>query len=116
MSVNFKTVPWIESGLGKISLLYQICIKLNIKRPIIVTDKGLYKIGYLDRIIEILKKKNIQSTVYKDVLADPPEYNIFEAVELFHEFDADGVIGLGGGSSMDVAKAVSYFSMNKIPI
>ena len=42
MNINFKTVPWIESGLGKISLLYEICFKLNIKRPIIVTDKGLY--------------------------------------------------------------------------
>ncbi|MDA9558606.1 iron-containing alcohol dehydrogenase [Alphaproteobacteria bacterium] len=116
MDINFKTVSWIESGLGKISILSEICIKLNINRPIIITDKGLYKLGYIDKINTILKKNNIQSSVYKDVLADPPEYNIFEAVKLFHEFEADGVIGLGGGSSMDVAKAVSYFSINKIPI
>ena len=116
MAINFKTVPWIESGLGKIAVLYEICLKLNINRPIIITDKGLYNLGYVDKINAILKKNNIQSSVYKDVLADPPEYNIFEAVKLFHEFEADGVIGLGGGSSMDVAKAVSYFSINKIPI
>ena len=116
MDINFKTVPWIESGLGKIAVLYEICLKLNINRPIIITDKGLYNLGYVDKINAILKKNNIQSSVYKDVLADPPEYNIFEAVKLFHEFEADGVIGLGGGSSMDVAKAVSYFSINKIPI
>ena len=116
MSISFKTVPWIESGLGKISTLFEICIKLNINRPIIITDKGLYKLGYVNKVIKILKKNNIQSSVYKDVLADPPEYNIFEAVKLFHEFESDGVIGLGGGSSMDVAKAVSYFSINKIPI
>ena len=116
MDINFKTVPWIESGLGKIAVLYEICLKLNINRPIIITDRGLYSLGYVDKINEILKKNNIQPTVYNDVLADPPESNIFEAVKHFHEFEADGVIGLGGGSSMDVAKAVSYFSINKIPI
>ena len=116
MSISFKTVPWIESGLGKISLISNICKKLHVKRPIIVTDKGLSDLGYVDRIDKILKKSNIHSCVYNDVLADPPEYNIFEAVNVSHAYDADGVIGLGGGSSMDVAKAVSYFSINKIPI
>ena len=57
MDINFKTVPWIESGLGKITVLYEICLKLNINRPIIITDKGLYNLGYVDKINAILKKK-----------------------------------------------------------
>ena len=116
MSIIFKTVPWIEAGLGKIITLSEICIKLNIKRPLIVTDKGLYNLGYVDKINNIIKKKSLQATIYKDVLADPPEKNIFEAVKLFHDFKSDGVIGFGGGSSMDVAKAASFFSINTIPI
>ena len=116
MSLSFQTVPFIESGLGKVSVLPDICRKLNIKKPIIITDKGLYEIGLVDKIEKVLDKENIEKYVYKDVLADPPESNIFDAVKLFEDFGADGVIGFGGGSSMDVAKAVSYFSINKISI
>ena len=116
MSFAFKTVPWIVSGLGKISSIADICIKLNIKRPIIITDMGLFKIGFVEKLQASLKENNLESCVYKDVLADPPEYNIFDAIKLYNSFSADGVIGFGGGSSMDVAKAVSYFCINKIPI
>ena len=116
MSINFRTVPWIEVGLGKIKLLPSVCDKLNIKNPIIITDKGLSKLGYIENIETILNDKNIDVCVYNDVLADPPENNIFEAVKLFQNNNSDGVIGFGGGSSMDVAKAVAYFSMNNIPI
>ena len=116
MSISFQTVPFVESGLGKISVLPNICKKLNIKKPIIITDKGLSDIGLVDKIEKILEKDNIEKCVYKDVLADPPESNIFDAVDMFNDFGADGVIGFGGGSSMDVAKAVSYFTKNKIAI
>ncbi len=116
MSVKFQTVPLIESGLNKVHFLTNICNQLNIKRPIIITDEGLYNLGFVEKIEKILKKKNISSCVYKKVLADPPENNIFEAVNLYKSFNADGVIGLGGGSPMDVAKAVSYFSINSIEI
>ena len=60
--------------------------------------------------------KNILFSVYNKVLADPPENNIFEAVDQYKKHKADGVIGFGGGSSMDVAKAVSYFSINNVNI
>ena len=116
MSISFQTVPSIESGLGKISVLPDVCNRLNIKKPIIVTDQGLFQLGLVEKLEKILEKSNIQTCVYKDVLADPPEHNIFDAVNLFEDFGADGVIGFGGGSSMDVAKAVSYFSINKISI
>ncbi len=116
MSLSFQTVPSIESGLGKISVLPDVCHRLNIKKPIVITDKGLFQLGLVEKIEKILERNNIHTYVYKDVLADPPESNIFDAVKLYDDFGADGVIGFGGGSSMDVAKAVSYFSINKIPI
>jgi alcohol dehydrogenase len=116
MSINFQTVPFIESGYGKLATLPKICRKFNIKRPIIVTDKGLFDIGYIDSVTELLEKENIENCLFKDVLADPPESNIFDAVKVFKSFKADGVIGFGGGSSMDVAKAVAYFSKNSLPI
>ncbi len=116
MSLNFRTVPLVESGLGKISILSDVCNQLNIKKPLIITDQGLFKLGFVKEIEKSLSIKNISPCVYNSVKADPPESNIFEAVNLFQNHKADGVIGFGGGSSMDVAKAVSYFSINNVNI
>ena len=116
MSLNFQTVPLVESGLGKISILSDTCNKLNIKKPLIITDQGLFKLGFVEKIENNLIINNIFPSVYNKVLADPPESNIFEAVDLYQNHKADGVIGFGGGSSMDVAKAVSYFSINNVNI
>ena len=116
MSLNFRTVPLVESGLGKISILSNVCNQLNIKKPLIITDQGLFKLGFVEEIEKSLSIKNISPCVYNRVKADPPESNIFEAVNLFQNHKADGVVGFGGGSSMDVAKAVSYFSINNINI
>ena len=116
MSLNFQTVPLVESGLGKISILSEVCNQLNIKKPLIITDQGLFKLGFVEEIEKSLTIKNILPSVYNRVKADPPESNIFEAVNLYQNYKADGVIGFGGGSSMDVAKAVSYFSINNVNI
>ena len=116
MSLNFRTVPLVESGLGKISILSDVCNQLNIKKPLIITDQGLFKLGFVEEIEKSLSIKNISPSVYNKVKADPPESNIFEAVNLYQNHKADGVIGFGGGSSMDVAKAVSYFSINNVNI
>ena len=116
MSLNFQTVPLVESGLGKISILSDVCNQLNIKKPLIITDQGLFELGFLEKIEKSLTLKNILPSVYNKVQADPPESNIFEAVNLYQNHKADGVIGFGGGSSMDVAKAVSYFSINNVNI
>ena len=116
MSLNFRTVPLVESGLGKISILSDVCNQLNIKKPLIITDQGLFKLGFVEEIEKSLTIKNIVPCVYNRVKADPPESNIFEAVNLYQNHKADSVIGFGGGSSMDVAKAVSYFSINNVNI
>ena len=116
MSLNFQTVPLVESGLGKISILPDVCNKLNIKKPLVITDQGLFKLGFVEEIVKSLTIKNILPCVYSRVKADPPESNIFEAVNLYQNYKADGVVGFGGGSSMDVAKAVAYFSINNVNI
>ena len=84
MNLTFRTVPIIETGLGKISVLPKVCSELNVKKPIIITDNGLFDLGFVDIIIENLKKNDVQACIFKDVLADPPESNIFDAVKIFH--------------------------------
>ena len=110
---NFNSVPNIISGSGKIDELVKVCINNQIFKPIVITDFGIKKQGYVEIIEKILARHNIQISIFEGVKADPPEKNIFDAVNILKKNSCDAVIGLGGGSSMDVAKAVSYFAINK---
>ena len=112
---NFNSVPNIISGSGKLTELVNICTKNQIFKPLLVSDVGIKTQGYIKLASSILKK-NLELCVFDDVKADPPEKNIFDAVNIFKKNNCDAVIGLGGGSSMDVAKAVSYFAANETDI
>ena len=80
---------------------------MGIKRALIVTDPGIIQFGLLDTAIENLKANNIELSIYSDVVADPPESVVIDAVAAAQAFRCDGVIGFGGGSSMDVAKLLA---------
>ena len=113
MSVfNFNSVPNIISGAGKLNELSNICKKIQVSNPILITDLGIKKQGYIKQIESIFTNNDIKFSIFDDVKPDPPEKNIFDAVGIFKDNKCDAVIGIGGGSSMDVAKAVSYFSIN----
>ena len=68
MSLNFQTVPLVESGLGKISILSDICNKLNIKKPLIITDQGLFELGFVEKIEKSLAIKNLIIFLYFFIL------------------------------------------------
>jgi len=77
------------------------------RRPLIVTDQGLNTLGFIDELQSILARSQIASSVFKDVIADPPENVVLDALALAVSEGADGVIGIGGGSSMDCAKIIA---------
>jgi alcohol dehydrogenase len=81
--------------------------KLGFFKPFIVTDKGILQHKLLDSALRSLSDAGLDFCVYSDVRADPPEDNVVASVELATEAGCDGVIGFGGGSSMDVAKLVA---------
>ncbi len=74
------------------------------RRLLLVTDKGLHKAGVLEPARASLAAAGFSVTVFDDVVADPPEAVLLDCVALGREAGADIVLGLGGGSSMDVAK------------
>ena len=110
---NFNAVPSITCGSGKLTELASICKRNQIFKPILITDSGIVDQGYVKSVELICKKNNIKLSIFDNVIPDPPEKNIFDAVDIFKKNSCDAVVGLGGGSSMDVAKAVSYFAINK---
>ena len=92
------------------SQLGDIAMAMGIERALVVTDPGIIKFGLLDAAVANLKANNIEFSIYSDVIADPPESVVMDAVASAQSFGCDGVIGFGGGSSMDVAKLLAVLS------
>ena len=108
---SFSTVRTLISGLGSCQKQLGIAAKsLAITRALVVTDKGIVASGLIKNALDSLRLVGISSVVYTDVVADPPEQVIEQALAFAREQNIDGVIGLGGGSSMDVAKVIALLS------
>jgi len=103
----FSAVSDVLLGPGTSDQLGDMANGMGIKRALIVTDPGIIQFGLLDGAADSLKQNNIESHIYSDVVADPPESVVMDAVRIAQEFGCDGVIGFGGGSSMDVAKLLA---------
>ncbi|MDH3675042.1 MAG: iron-containing alcohol dehydrogenase, partial [Anaerolineae bacterium] len=103
---SFVIPTVMKHGLGAISTLAGEVRDLGLKRPLIVTDPGLTRAGLLERAVVSLKASNIDYVVFDQVVPNPPIEMVDSAAALYRNERCDGVIGLGGGSSMDTAKSV----------
>nr|MBP8191191.1 iron-containing alcohol dehydrogenase [Aquabacterium sp.] len=106
----FETTPKIICEQGGSHRLGEIAAGLGMQRVFVVTDKGLMQAGLLAPALASLQGAGIQTQVFSDVQADPPELSVQNAVDAALAFGADGVVGLGGGSSMDTAKLVALLA------
>lgn len=100
----FETVPRIVCADGAAATLGRHARELGMSRALVVTDRALLGSGVLDEAIASLPTARVDVVSFADVVADPPESCVLAAVERARGERVDGVIGLGGGSSMDVAK------------
>jgi alcohol dehydrogenase class IV len=107
---TFNTTPSVVFGAGSIARLGEIAAARLGARVILVTDAGLVRAGLIAPVLKTLEEAGVAATVFDRVVADPPEAVVLEAAELARSFGATGVIGLGGGSSLDVAKLVALLA------
>ena len=112
----FSTVSDVLSGPGSSAQLGDMAAGMGIRRALVVTDPGIIKFGLLDAAVANLEANNIALNIYADVVADPPESVVLDAVGAAQEFGCDGVIGFGGGSSMDVAKLLAVLIKGEQPL
>ncbi|HEV8390230.1 MAG TPA: iron-containing alcohol dehydrogenase, partial [Dongiaceae bacterium] len=103
----------IQFDPGAVVLVGQECARLTIARPLVVTDKGVRAAGLLERVTAHLKEG---VPVYDGTHSNPTEASVLEATQLYKEHKCDGVIGLGGGSSIDLAKAVALAATHDGPL
>ena len=111
---NYPTTIWV--GENRINDLDQACKDLNIKKPLFVTDKGLAKTILVSDVIKHLKNKNLPVEFFYDVVGNPTGKNVSDGVKFFKEKNCDGVIAFGGGSGLDVGKAIAFMTGQILPI
>ncbi len=107
---SFEVPSRIICADGESERLGDLIRELGIRRPLVVTDRGIVDAGLLEPMLGSLRSGGGDVAVFADVLADPPESCVLAAIALALESQADGVIGFGGGSSLDVAKLVALLS------
>ena len=105
---TFNTTPSIRMGAGLLNELGDIAKTLCGERVLLVTDAGLIATGIVDRALDCLSKAGVSVTVFSEVQADPPEAVIHAATQA--AAGMTGVIGIGGGSSIDVAKLAALLA------
>lgn len=105
----------IQFDFGAIKLLADEMKALGIKRPLIVTDKGIVKSGVLDTIRANIPNE-FDTSVFDGTPENPTEAATWEALKLYKENGCDGIIAVGGGSSMDLAKGVRLLATHDGPL
>jgi alcohol dehydrogenase class IV len=102
--INYITQ--IQFGFGVIAQLQQECDRIGIRRPMIVTDAGVRAAGIIDRILAQLNDSSAVG-VFDQTPPNPNEAAVRAAVEKYRDGAFDGIIAVGGGSSIDLAKGVA---------
>ena len=110
---NYPTTIW--AGKNRIEDLFLGCEQLKIKKPLFVTDKDLINLSIVKDIIEKLKK-NMTVSLFSNFTGNPIGENVDEGVLQFKNNNCDGVIAFGGGSGLDVGKAIAFMVGQTRPI
>ena len=111
---NYPTTVWV--GENRIKDLVDGCINLQISKPLFVTDKDLVNLPFIIKIISETKKKLKELNIFSNFSGNPIGENVEEGVDIFKNKSCDGVIAIGGGSALDVGKAIAFMSCQSRPI
>ncbi|MQA85217.1 MAG: iron-containing alcohol dehydrogenase [Streptosporangiales bacterium] len=104
--------PPLKFGVGAIDELGYDCGRLGLERVLVVTDKGVAATGIPERAAAALENAGLKPTVYDGVHCEPTDASFRDAVEYARDTEWDGFVAVGGGSSIDTAKAVNLLTTN----
>ena len=115
-TANWSYPTAIRFGAGRISELPQACQAAGIKRPLIVTDRGLAQMPITQKTLDILDAAGLGRALFGDVDPNPNEKNLAAGVAAFKVGSHDGVIAFGGGSGLDLGKLVAFMAGQSRPV
>ena len=110
---NYPTTVWV--GKDRAKDLEKACVEIKTLKPLLVTDKDLINLEFIKDLVNDLEKKFKLSTFY-NFSGNPTGENVDEGVEVFKKNSCDSVVAIGGGSALDVGKAIAFMSGQSRPI
>ena len=105
---NYPTTMWV--GENRINDIAEACKNLGITKPLLVTDKGLAETDIVKKTLLILDNNKVSAELYSNVIGNPTGSNVTEGADYYNKNNCDGVIAFGGGSGLDVGKAIAFMS------
>lgn len=118
MKINLENTNWnyptpIRFGIDRVKELSLFIDELKISNPLIVTDPQFREVDQFKGIIDSLNNSNKNYSIFSEIKGNPTGTNIRDGVDVFLKNKNDGVIAIGGGSSLDAGKAVAFMSKQK---
>lgn len=113
---NWNYPTRIRFGQGRISELADACAQAGIRRPLLVTDRGLASLPVTGQVLEIMDQAGLGRASFSDVDPNPRDQNLENGVRDFREGGFDGVIAMGGGSGLDLAKLIAFMAGQTRPV
>ena len=118
MKINLENTNWnyptpIRFGIDRVKELSLFIDELKISNPLIVTDPQFREVDQFKGIIDSLNNSNKNYSIFSEIKGNPTGTNIRDGVNVFLKNKNDGVIAIGGGSSLDAGKAIAFMSKQK---
>ena len=113
---NWSYPTAVKLGGGRIKELADACKSLGMRKPLLVTDRGLASMAITQNALDILDAAGLGRAIFADVDPNPNEKNLEAGVKAFRDGGHDGVVAFGGGSSLDLGKAVAFMVGQTRPV
>lgn len=116
ITANWSYPTSIKFGAGRIKELADHCKTVGIKKPLLITDRGLATMPITQNALDILDAAGLGRAIFADVDSNPTDVNLDAGVKAFKAGGHDGVIAFGGGSGLDLGKAVAFMAGQTRPV
>lgn len=112
MDVTKFAIPEIIFGRGSMNHAGQCALQLGARRVFLVSDEGIEKAGWVDKLTAVLKNEGIDWVYYPGVTSNPRDFEVEQGAELYRQKGADVIVAIGGGSALDTAKGIAILATN----
>jgi len=116
ITANWSYPTAIKFGAGRIAELADHCKAVGMKKPLLVTDRGLSTMPITKNALDILEAAGLGRAMFAEVDPNPTDKNLEAGVKAFKDGGHDGVVAFGGGSGLDLGKAIAFMSGQTRPV